>query len=103
MRQSNKILHEAFDMLFRERVVRSHNRFSTDFLNKSPRYMSWLSANNNKHEPSIEACVALYVSLTELGSKLSVSSASNIAEDIDDLTDRLWGEIIKSVKKQAWA
>ena len=72
MRQSNKILHEAYDMLFRERVVRSHNRFSTDFLNKSPRYMSWLSANNNRHEPSIEACVALYVSLTELGSKLSV-------------------------------
>jgi len=65
--------------------------------------MSWLSSNNNRNEPSVEACVALYVSLSELGSKLSVSSASNIAEDIDELTDRLWSEITKSVKKQAWA
>ena len=103
MRQSNKILHEAYDILFREKVVRSHNRFSTDFLKKSPRYMSWLSSNNNRHAPSVEACVALYVSLSELGSKLSVSDASNITEDIDELTDRLWGEITKSVKKQAWA
>ncbi|CAK0744187.1 hypothetical protein CCP1ISM_190008 [Azospirillaceae bacterium] len=84
----NEIIFNAKDRLSCLGIRYSDNRFSTDLLLKSPRYVSWLRSTD--HAPAAQAMVSLYSKLNDLAFQYEEAGATATAKQIVDIAEPVW-------------
>jgi len=91
-----KILEETFQELNRHGLTDSHNEFSTNWLNKSPRYMSMIRASGRR--PSVDAMARLAANLKHHTDTCRESRYGEIRQRTDwlfPLTQKIWTEFYR--------
>lgn len=95
----NELLKEIYKSLKNINLTRSGNHFSTEWLGRSSRHYSWVLATD--HLPALDMMLGLYVRLNKQADKLKVDGDNKNIELLDDITKRLWADLIdESVRKR---
>ena len=89
------VLNEAYDLLKRLNLIRSHRDFSTDFLSRRPRHYDDLICSKRKPSPAVLASLAVRLDEVSVRVKYDPRAAQQAAE-LDQLVGRTFAELRNS-------
>ncbi len=86
------ILHDAYDTLKRLGLVANHMSFSTDYLNKGPRYFDDLTCS--RRAPSVAALLSLFVRFRAIADACTANpSLAAQASEVAAQASKVWVEL----------